>query len=158
MDDEARRHAGADRIQVRPRPDFTAALALAGAAGLEVSADAHEPLALWGAYDGGRLAGVVSLDEDAGLPVVGWIAVDERYRGRRLGERLLLTVEREARRRGVVTLWATARAPGFFLSMGYELAPGEEQDQLLAGCRDCPQHGTSCRPRAVCKRLDEAAG
>ncbi len=139
---------------MHPTADHAAARELAVGAGLEVSEHPAPPLALWGAYDGRRLVGVVSLDEDAGLPVIGWIAVAESARGRGLGRLLLATVEDEARRRGIRTLWVTARAPGFYLSMGYGLVEaGEEQEQLLAGCRDCPQLGTICRPRAMSKRL-----
>jgi len=149
----------ADEMEVRRGGDFSAAFALAEAAGLEVSADATEPLVLWSAWDGEHMAGVVTLDEDAGLLVVGWIAVAEPYRGRGLGERLLRAAEHEARERGEGTLWATARAPGFFLAMGYELATaGEEQEALLAGCRDCPQRGVTCRPQAVRKELEARTG
>ena len=99
------------------------------AAGLEVSPDAAEPLALWGAYDGERLAGVVSLDEEA-RP-----AGDRLDRRRRGGPRPRTSggacSPPSRRRRGGAascTLWATARAPGFFLAMGYELATdGEER-------------------------------
>jgi N-acetylglutamate synthase-like GNAT family acetyltransferase len=156
--DEVDGVTSADEIEVRRGGDFAAAFALAEAAGLEVSADAAEPLVLWSAWDGELAAGVVTLDEDAGLLVVGWIAVAEPYRGRGLGERLLFTAEQEARERGVGTLWATARAPGFFLARGYELATaGEEPEALLAGCRDCPQRGVTCRPQAVRKQLDPRA-
>jgi N-acetylglutamate synthase-like GNAT family acetyltransferase len=143
-----------DGVRVRPTADLDTARELAAAAGLEIDGDVAAPLALWEAYDRQRLLGVVSLDEKAGVPVVGWIAVAESARGRGLGRLLLTTVEQEASRRGLRTLWATARAPGFFLCMGYEPAEaGEARDQLLAGCRDCPQLGTTCRPRAMRKTL-----
>jgi N-acetylglutamate synthase-like GNAT family acetyltransferase len=141
-------------VRVRRTADVAGARALALAAGLEVSDDETRPLALWGAYAGGRLVGVVSLDEDGGLPVIGWIAVAESQRGRGVGRLLLGTVEEEARRRGLGALWATARAPGFFLGNGYRQAEtGEERELLLAGCRACPQLGSACRPQAVCKSL-----
>jgi N-acetylglutamate synthase-like GNAT family acetyltransferase len=153
-------HSGeSGRTVIRTCSDFRAALALAAAAGLEVSPDAAEPLALWGAYRGGQLVGVVSLDDHEGLPVVGWIAVTEAERGRGLGERLLAAVEREARRRGAGTLWATARTPGFFLALGYEpVDAGEERERLLADCEGCPQLSESCRPRAVRRLLGPPAG
>lgn len=141
---------------MRPTADRAAARELAVAAGLEVDGDVAAPLALWGAYDGRRLVGVVSLDEKAGLPVVGWIAVAESARGRGVGRMLLTTVEDEGRRRGLRMLWATARASAFFRTMGYEpVDAGEEREHLLAGCRDCAQLGATCRPRAMRKRLAE---
>jgi N-acetylglutamate synthase-like GNAT family acetyltransferase len=144
---------------VRPTADHSAARKLAAAAGLDVSPEGTPPQALWGAYDGPRLVGVVSLDEEEGLLVVGWMAVAESERGRGLGRRLLAAAEEEARRRGASTLWATARAPGFFLARGFEPVPaGRDRGLLLAGCRDCPQNGTSCRPQAVRKALGGPSG
>lgn len=146
-------------IVVRRGVELRAAIELAVAAGLETSPDAPEPLALWGAYDGVRLAGVVSLDELGGLAVVGWLAVAESDRGRGLGRLLLAAAEEEARRGGVPALWATARAPGFFLAHGFELVPaGAERELLLGDCRDCPQLGTTCRPQAVRKVLAATGG
>ncbi len=86
----------------------------------------------------------------------GWPSPRGR-RGRGLGTRLLAQLEDEARSRGVRCLWATARAPGFFLHHGYEAKDeGPEAEVLLANCPACDQYGTTCRPRAVRKTL--AAG
>jgi GNAT superfamily N-acetyltransferase len=130
--------------------DLQAALALAREAHLEVSASPQPPLAMWGAFDGDRMVGTVSLDDCQGLPVVGRIAVSRFYRGRGLGKRLLTALEEEARRRTLTELWATARAPGFFISMGFSaVGDGRERDLLLSECRACPQYGTDCRPQAM---------
>jgi N-acetylglutamate synthase-like GNAT family acetyltransferase len=146
--------AGARDITVRRGADFAAAFALAVAAGLEVTPDAPQPVVLWGAYSRDRLIGIVSLDEKGALPVIGWIVVEEALRGSGVGGLLLAAVEREARDRGSGVLWATARAPGFFLAHGYELvAAGQERDVLLDGCRDCPQLGATCHPQAVRKAI-----
>ena len=141
-------------VEIRRSEDFAAALALAREAQLEVAADAAEPLALWGAYDGERLIGVVTLAAESDVPLVEWIAVRDGYRGRGIASRLLAVAEHEACRRGETTLWATARAPAFFTAAGYEVvASGEEREQLLADCRDCPQRDAACRPEAVRKTL-----
>jgi len=145
----------ADSLNIRRSDDLGAALALAREAQLEVSASAEPPLAMWGAFDGDRMVGTISLEDYRGLPVVGRIAVAREDRGSGLGRRLLETLEDEARRRGLTELWATARAPGFFVSMGFSVvADGPERDLLLSECCDCPQCGSGCNPQAVHKTLD----
>ena len=142
------------KIEVRRSDDFAAARELAREAQLEVSADAREPLALWGAYDGERLIGVVTLAAEGDLPIVEWVAVRDGYRRRGVAGRLLAALEEEARRRGHGPLWATARAPAFFAAAGYEIVDsGEVRERLLADCRDCPQRGLTCRPEVVRKTL-----
>ncbi len=132
--------------------DLVAAVDLAREAHLEVPDCPQPPLVMWGAFDGDRMVGTVSLDDYKGLPVVGRIAVSPHFRGSGLGRRLLAALEEEVRRRGLPELWATARAPGFFVSMGYSvIGDGPERDLLLSECADCRQFGTDCRPRAVRK-------
>ena len=132
--------------------DLDAALSLAREAHLEVSASPEPPLAMWGAFYGDRMIGTVSLDAIGGLPVVGRIALSRAYRGKGLGRRLLTALEEEALRRGLTELWATARAPGFFVSMGFSVVgDGRERDLLLSECDACPQYGNECRPQAVRK-------
>jgi len=141
-------------IVIRRSEDFAAALALAREAQLEVSEDAGEPLALWGAFDGELLVGLITLAAEGDIPIVGWIAVRAAYRGRGIASRLLAAAEGEARRRGETVLWATARAPGFFISRGYEtVASGVQRDLLLTDCRDCRQLDSTCRPQVVRKTL-----
>lgn len=148
----------ADVVTILRSNDLEAALALAVEAHLEVSATTEPPLAMWGAFDGNRMVGTVSLDDYRGLPVVGRIAIAEEHRGLGLGRRLLTTLEDEARRRGLRELWATARAPGFFISMGFSLVDdGSERDLLLSECGDCPQYGSDCHPQAVRKTLRVSA-
>jgi N-acetylglutamate synthase-like GNAT family acetyltransferase len=142
------------RIAIRRSDDFAAALELAREARLEVTADAPQPLALWGAYDGDRLIGVVTLAAAGDLPIVEWVAVRDGHRRRGVAGRLLAALEEEARRRAETALWATARAPAFFVAAGYEIVDsGEERERLLAHCRDCPQRETTCRPEVVRKAL-----
>ena len=80
------------------------------------------------------MVGTVSLEDYRGLPVVGRIAVSQAYRESGLGRRLLTTLEGEARRRRLTELWATARAPGFFVAMGYSVvAIGKERRPAAVG-------------------------
>jgi N-acetylglutamate synthase-like GNAT family acetyltransferase len=143
-----------DILIIAPSDDHAAALALAKAAHLEVAETSEQPLAMWGAFADGRMVGTISFDTYGGLPVVGRVAVSKEYRGSGLGRRLLSTLEAEARRRRLTELWATARAPGFFVAMGYSVvASGRERDTLLSDCFTCGQYGKECQPQAVRKRF-----
>lgn len=142
-------------IEIRLMHDVGAAVELGTRAGLaEMESDLEGLEAIWGAYAGQVLIGIAALHRRGRLDVVGWLAVDEAQRGRGVGARLLAELETEARRRSVRTLWATARAPGFFLAHGYEARDnGVEALSLLADCPACAQYGTTCTPRAVSKAL-----
>jgi N-acetylglutamate synthase-like GNAT family acetyltransferase len=139
---------------IRRSDDTATSMALAEAAGLEVSMPPLPETALWGAFDGDTMVGTVMLGEWRGLPIVGRIAIAESHRGRGLGGRLLAVCEAEAARRGTDVLWATARAPGFFAAMGYSIVEGgPERELLLSDCAHCDQFGASCRPQAVRRAL-----
>ncbi len=134
--------------------DVEASLELAIEARLEVSDEPAPLLALWGAFEGDRMVGTASLNILAGLPGVGRIAVADDWRGQGLGRRLLATLEADARLRGITTLWATARAPGFFLANGYAVVrEGPDAARLLADCASCRQYRTACRPEVVSKGI-----
>jgi N-acetylglutamate synthase-like GNAT family acetyltransferase len=105
------------------------------------------------------MVGTVSLNMLGDLACVGRIAVTDAYRGQGLGARLLHTLEAEARQRGLRELWATARAPRFFLAQGYVLVTeGPERELLLSGCASCRQRDISCRPQAVRKIMSADDG
>jgi len=141
-----------DTPVIAPSDDHAAAMALAEAAHLEITEFPKPPLAMWGAFVGQRMVGTVSLEDYRGLPIVSRIAVSQACRGSGLGRRLLTTLEEEVRQRRLKELWATARAPGFFVAMGYSVvATGEERDLLLSECVTCGQHGSECHPQAVRK-------
>jgi N-acetylglutamate synthase-like GNAT family acetyltransferase len=143
-------------LVIRLTDDLAASLRLAAEAHLEITEPTRSPLVMWGAFDGDHMVGTVSLDEYKGLTVVGRIAVAAACRGRGLGRRLLAALEDEARRRGVGALWVTARAPGFFTSMGYSVVEAdEERDLLLSDCVACEQYGGECHPQAFRRVLGE---
>ena len=146
-------------IAIRPTDDFERVRELGIAAGLE-SGDRHDEqvVVAWGAYDDGDLIGGITLSRYQGrLDVVNWMSIAESHRGRGIAARLLATLEDEARRRGISALWVTARAPGFFLSQGYErVGEGVERDILLGTCPECEQYGVTCDPQAMRKVLGES--
>lgn len=145
-----------EHVRVAPTTDLEAVRALGVANGLdEGGRDDRSLVAAWAARTAdGAMVGAVALEEAPGLAVVNWLSVEAAFRGRGLATRLLAALEDEARRRGVQLLWATARAPGFFLANGFvPVDEGPEVAYLLGECPDCPQYGRECRPRAVVKDL-----
>jgi N-acetylglutamate synthase-like GNAT family acetyltransferase len=144
-------------VTIAPTDDFEAVRALGVANGLEESdRDTSGFVAAWAARDDdtGAMVGAIAFETAASLDVVAVMAVNESHRGRGLGTLLLGELEAEARRRGVRRLYATARAPGFFLTNGFDLlGEGPEADYLLGECPACPQYGTECTPRAMTKDL-----
>jgi N-acetylglutamate synthase-like GNAT family acetyltransferase len=142
-------------IEIRRTDDVEVALKLGSQAGLAEMGDDLEGMeALWGAFEDDVLIGVVDLRSRRGLGVVGWLAVSEDHRGCGLGGCLLAELESEAVRRGVTDLWATARAPGFFLVRGYAAKDeGREPRDLQADRTACSQCGITCTRRAVRKAL-----
>lgn len=59
--------------------------------------------------------------EQQGELVIGRVAVLQEYRGRHLGEQIMLALEEEARRAGgkKISLSAQCRASGFYQTLGY---------------------------------------
>ncbi len=151
----------AGQVRIAPTDDLDAVRALGVANGLdEGERDDRGLVAAWAARTAdGTMVGAIALEGSAGLHVVNWMAVDPAFRGRGLATRLLAALEDEARRRGVRRLWATARAPGFFLANGFApVDEGPEAAYLLGDCPECPQYGRGCTPRAVTKELHGGQG
>lgn len=142
-------------VDVRPTDDFGTIRNLGVAAGLDDSDRGHEQVvAMWGAFDGERQVGGIVLEVFQGIHAVNWMSVADEHRGRGIGRRLLAVLEDEARRRHIGALWATARAPGFYLAHGYlPVETGDERESLLCECSGCPQFDVTCHPQAVVKDI-----
>ncbi len=143
-------------VTVRRLDDLAAMRRLGVASGLEDEGrDDEGILAAWGAFAGDKLVGALCLERQGDLDTVNWMSVEEDYRRRGIASELYAELECEATARGMLRLWVTARAPGFFLAQGFEVvAEGPERDALLAGCLECEQYGRECTPEALTKRLD----
>jgi len=144
-------------VVIAPSTDMEAIRKLGIANGLDESV--RDETGLAGAWEArtvdGRLVGGIALERSGGLDVVNWMSVDAEYRGRGIASRLLAALEREARARGVRRLWATARAPGFFLANGFRVVTeGLEAEYLLGDCPSCPQYLSECTPRPMVKDLE----
>jgi GNAT superfamily N-acetyltransferase len=93
--------------------------------------EGSETDATWVAEDGGELVGLVGihvsqvLAYDGDAAKVSEIVVDDRYRRRGIGGRLMEVAEEEARRRGCVVLFLTTAerrkdAHAFYRRLGFE--------------------------------------
>lgn len=142
-----------DDIELRSTDDFEGIRKLALASGLE-DGTFEGIAAAFGLYAGDRLVGCAALKQVDDRYSVEWLAVDESLRNRGFGSKLIRQVEDEARSRGARTLWALARAPGFFQSIGFRLArPEETGGPTLVNCMKCPQFRKSCDPAIVVRAL-----
>jgi N-acetylglutamate synthase-like GNAT family acetyltransferase len=135
--------------------DYDAVRELAVRAGLDVKDKSVEDIvAAFGYYLDGRLMGCAALEYEDGQHFLEWVAVDSSVRMRGVGTSLVALVEGEARARGMTELWAKARIPEFYRSIGYRVI-GEKEigAKTLDGCIGCPEFDRSCHPAIVVKDL-----
>lgn len=140
---------------MREMQDFEAIRQLALRSGLEDGTFDHIVCA-YGVFDGDRLIGCAALKATPEFFSVEWLAVDEDHRGRDIASRLIGRIQSEAKARGATTLWALARAPGFFEKIGFTICPEPERGgPTLKNCRLCPQFEKVCHPRIVARDLTD---
>jgi amino-acid N-acetyltransferase len=87
-----------------------------------------------------EILGCVSLLRyGSGLVEVRSLVVGERYRGLRIGTRLMEALLREARQREVPTLFALTRRVSFFERFGFEVSERSRfPEKVWHDCRLCP--------------------
>ncbi len=82
------------------------------------------------------------------------LVVDERYRGRGLGSRLVEALKHRARRHGFQTLCAFTHQPASFVRHGFSIVPHVWLPEKIAhDCRTCP-HFRRCGQYAMWLALD----
>jgi N-acetylglutamate synthase-like GNAT family acetyltransferase len=135
--------------------DYEAVKELAIRAGMDSKEKSTENIvAAFGYYLDGRLMGSAALEYEAGLHFLEWVAVDSSVRMRGVGTSLVALVEDEARARGMTELWAKARTPEFYMSIGFRvLGEKEKGPKTLDGCIGCPEFNKSCYPAIVVKDI-----
>jgi len=144
---------GRGDIELRSTDDFEGIRKLALASGLE-DGTFDGIAAAFGLYSGEELVGCAALKQVEDRFSVEWLAVADCMRNRGLGSRLIRKVEDEARTRGARTLWALARAPGFFQAIGFRLVRADETGgPTLANCAKCAQFRKTCNPAIVVRSL-----
>ena len=138
---------------VRETDDFEGIRSLALKAGLE-DGKFEDIVAAYGCYSRDMLVGCAALKRAGDTYSVEWLAVDDSHRRHGIGRRMVERVASEARSRGATQLWALARAPDFFLRIGFLLSsPEASPGPNLAGCAKCVQYRVNCFPKIVVKDL-----
>ena len=140
-------------ISLRQTDDFKGIRSLALRAGLE-DGKFDDIVAAYGCYSGHGLVGCAALKRVGDTFSIEWLAVEGSHRRKGIGRAIVGRVASEAKGRGATQLWALARAPDFFMRLGFlqsspEVSPGPN----LAGCAKCAQYQVSCFPKIVVKDL-----
>lgn len=90
--------------------------------------DLHEDTLHFGAYVKGQLVGIASIyheDQEGKLKTGSWrlrgMAVDPEFRGKKIGEKLILACVKNVQETGAKMLWCNARTPaiGFYEAYGF---------------------------------------
>lgn len=139
----------------RPIEDFAAIKELGERSGWEPEAGPLKGIVIaYGCYVRGRLVGCAALQLLQGCYFLEYVAVDDSFRNRGLGASLVAKVEEEAKRRGLLELWAKARTPGFYEKLGYRIQPVQSHgSKSVEDCKACSQYRKSCYPAIVMKPL-----
>lgn len=98
----------------------------------------------------GKLLSCVALESyGADLAEIRSLAVDPESRARGAGSQLVEFALAEARRRGIVRVFAVTHAPDFFLRQGFETVERRSlAEKIERDCRQCPKR-RSCKLAAV---------
>lgn len=144
-------HTGAPAL--RKTDDFEAIRTLALRSGLE-DGTFEGIVTAYGYHIGEELVGCVALKRDQERFAVEWLAVSEQLRHKGIGKMLVKKIEGEARMRGADRIWALARAPRFFESIGFRVATSDESGgATMSNCLLCSQYQRSCFPAIVVRQL-----
>lgn len=105
---------------------------------------------IYGFFDEDRIIASAALKRSGDVFSVEWLAVEEGLRKQGYGRRLVSKVADDAKAFGASDLWALARAPEFFLKIGFELRSEDESPgPTHAACSKCRQYKRTCHPRIV---------
>lgn len=103
-----------------------------------------------------KIGAVARLEIMLDHPFVEEVAVRTDLRRKGLGKMMVSAVLEEARRRGIRTIWAMARAPDFFRGIGFEEEADDEfLAEMIEGCKRCPDHLRVCNPVLFKKNIDK---
>ena len=96
----------------------------------------------------GQLIGAAVLAEREGRFIIDGIAVDGKYRKRKIGEMLLEKIKEQVGKLGGRELYLVARAPGFFRKNGFKTIDPAEAPNFFE-CKYCPQYNVTCHPEVM---------
>ena len=109
----------------------------------------------YGYFVGDEMAGTVAVKRVGDVFSAEWLSVRSDLRGQGIGATLVRKAVEHAKERGAKRLWALARAPDFFLRIGFSLsAPEDSPGPTFAGCSKCNQYNRSCFPKIVVLDLE----
>lgn len=139
-------------VSVQETTDFHGLQTLFYRNGLEVDLKSPQTpavLGLWEAVspEGTRL-GAAKLEERSGELVLGCLAIEEPYRGSRVGSALLETALAHCKARGAANLLLVAKVPPFFMSHGFYPVDMAAY-QHITKCFTCKQRDVSCFPQVL---------
>lgn len=81
------------------------------------------------------------------------LAVEEKYQNRGLGTKLVLQLEKEAKKLGVKKIFALTFVPGFFKKLNYQIVPRDTlPHKVWTECINCPFF-IDCKEIPVIKEL-----
>lgn len=128
--------------------DYASLVDLFVRAGLEISPDEPEPEGLLTCFElideaAGRRIGAAGIVYDKGEYILRCVAVEEEFRGKGFGKRLVGAVMDEAGRRQAERIWLTAKVPDFYRKFGFTVVPREEAP-FETKCITCPQYHNGC--------------
>lgn len=139
-------------IKVEEIDDYLKLAPLFKESGLEVKVEGPAPehlVTCWKAEDEyGVLIGGVSVEHKVGVYTIGDIAVSQRYREKRVGEKLLITAMSKIKELGGTEIYIVAKAPKFFEKYGFGYITREEAPDFT-NCLKCEQFQVSCFPELM---------
>ena len=128
--------------------DVDAITALLEAHALPTSDLAASQVALWVEEDDGRIAAVVGLEQHGDTGLLRSLAVSPLHQGKGHGQRLVQSLEAEARMRGITGIvLLTQTADAFFARLGYAVVA---RDTVPDAVRDSAEFRSLCPASALC--------
>lgn len=101
----------------------------------------------------GELAGTIILQNRAGVPCLGGLAVKEKYRNDGCGAILQEVLFSETKMMGIKELWTCAKTPEYYFRFGWEEMDWNSSPNISIWCPKCPKYNSSCMPKKLKKIL-----
>lgn len=146
-----------ESVVIKKSMNFKDMLPMFIEAGLEFKPDDPDPEGLIVCFEmmdkeSGRRIGGGSLAKAYGEFLIRSVAVEEAYRGKGLGKKLVEYMIEEAKSWDAKQLLLTAKVPGFYKKLGFEVIPREEAPPI-SDCTSCPQFHNGCDSEIMLRKL-----
>jgi amino-acid N-acetyltransferase len=128
--------------------DIAAITALLETHALPTADLAASQVAFWVEEEGGRIAAVIGLEQHGVTGLLRSLAVAPLHQGKGHGQRLVQSLEAEARTRGITGIvLLTQTADAFFARLGYAVVA---RDAVPDAVRDSAEFRSLCPANAIC--------